>query len=533
MRRLITHPPLALLILASLLFFSHYELLSWSTFSDDDAHVSQLSLSYNWLEPYYKPEVYQQLSIVHFTPIVLSLYRAILITFGVDNAAFVVLQLILISIMASLAAYLCIKITKKFSAGLLCLLLIFSNASLLPMLSRFYTAHYVLGAALTLLSACLIHRAWQQKKLQHPTFLILIFLSLSLALLSKEIYIVFVPILCLLFVNLRAWPALVVVNISLFLYFLLRFSILGTSIEGRDGQAFLTALLSLNLSTWLGFFTWYLTTKWLICVAVLAGLVLSPRKMFGYLILASFFAAPSLAAPHAFQNPQLHGDRLFFMFDIALIIASVLAIYLRTIPVFSVIFLILLGFIYLIPTQRMILKDFSTRQKQTTAYIINKRIEQLTPSNTLVFTPLNYQQGEYMNIHRLLGSPWLKIVQNCRQALKLSNPLLRTTPVQLIAFKSNADQMSRSSLQAHCQSSQAAAVIEQAPTFNKGLLSWAFSIPMGYTGGVLFIDRGIAVNTGNFRQRIVRPKPNERYQIYTRKDNKWWFSSVERIKVPN
>ena len=508
-------------------------MLSWSTFSDDDAHVSQLALTYSWLDPYYKPEVYQQLSIVHFTPIVLSIYRAVLITFGVENAAFVVLQLTMISIVASLAAFFCHKITQQVTAGLLCLLLIFSNASVLPMLSRFYTVHYLLGAALTLFSACLIYQAWQNKTLHAGYFLVLLSLSLSLALLSKEIYIVYIPLLWLLFVGLRAWRAFTVVSIVFVLYFLLRFHILGASAQGRDGQSFLSALLSLDLTTWANFFTWYLTTKWLICVAACTAFVMAPKKMFVYFLLASFFAAPSLAAPHAFQNPQLHGDRLFFMFDTALIIASVLAIYSRTLHKRSVVILISLGLVLLIPTQRIALKDFSNAQRQESAYIINQKIDQLEQSNTLIFIPLNYQQGEFMNIHRLLGHPWLKIMQNCRQALKESDPLLQTNAPRLIAFKSNGDQMNRSSLQAYCQPSQAAAAIKQVPTFDSGLLSWSFSVPSGYTGGVLFIDRAIGVNTANFGQRIVRPKPNERYQIYTRKGNQWWFSSVEHIKVYN
>ena len=45
-------------------------------------------------------------------------------------------------------------------------------------------------------------------------------------------------------------------------------------------------------------------------------------------VFAAFaFVLPSLAAPHAFRVPELHGDRLFFAFDSGLVIASVIAIY--------------------------------------------------------------------------------------------------------------------------------------------------------------------------------------------------------------
>lgn len=525
-------PFMLLLTVAILLFFSNFDLLTWSTFSDDDTHVSQLALSYGWLEPYYKPEVYQQLSIVHFTPIVLSIYRAILSTFGLNNIAFVIFQLTAITITAALAAHLCERITKQVSAGLICLVLTFSNVSLLPMLSRFYTAHYLLGAILSLLILFLIRRAVKNKQLQQSSFLLWLGTFTFLALLTKEIYIMLVPLLWVVFYKLQAVKAFIAVTLSLILYFLLRAHILGVSNEGRSGDSFLSAILALNLDTWADFIYWYLTTKWLIIISVCIAFIRAPRVMFEYTLLASLFAAPALAAPHAFQNPQLHGDRLFFMFDIAIIISSVLAIYSRPIAQKPLSIILLCTLLGLIPLQRYFLHSFSLTQTNTANYTINQALlNQTRRTDTIVFTPLNYYQGEFMNIYRLLNNPWLTIIQNCQRALQLTTPTHKKTKVSLLAFDETGTVISRNDVMERCQESHGVATVKTPPTFNNGLLSWSFSVPDGHTGGILLIDRGIAVGAGEFQQRLVRPKPDERYQIYTRKNNMWWFSDINFINV--
>ena len=235
------------------------------------------------------------------------------------------------SIVAALAAYLCQRFSQQLSAGVLCLLLLISNASLLPMLSRFYTVHYLFGAILCLLALLLIHRQHEKNQLNRPATLVALFSLTLLALLAKEVYIMLLPILWLVFWRVRAKSAALAVTAALISYFALRIYILGLSSDGRDGQSFLSALLAVRLESWLGFIQWYLTTKWLICATALVALIRAPRTMLLYLVVAGLFTAPSLAAPHAFQNPQLHGDRLFFMFDVALIVASVLALYSRPI----------------------------------------------------------------------------------------------------------------------------------------------------------------------------------------------------------
>ncbi len=532
MNILLKNPLLILLVASSFFFFSNMDLLVWSTFNDDDAHVSQLALSYDWLAPYYRPDVYQQLSIVHFTPLVLSIYKLVLNAFGVNNIAFVVMQIFTISLAAGLAASLCQRITNNLSAGFFCLLLIFSNISLLPMLSRFYTIHYLLGAVLTLLAMLWIHRAVQKKQLHQPLFLLLLGILTFLALLAKEIYIMLIPLLWMIFYRYRALQAGITVTIALLSYFLLRSYILGLSSDGRNGESFLSAILDLKLKVWIDFFHWYITTKWLIIVAMCVAFVRSPRKMLEYTLLASLFAAPALAAPHAFQNPQLHGDRLFFMFDLAIIISSVLIIYSRPVPLKAMAIIMSIILLGLIPLQRQQLETFSKAQINSTTYTINQQLLNHPANNkTIVFTPLNYYQGELMNIYRLLGNPWLIITQNCQYALQLTSFSASNKQPILLAFDNTGAAISRDDLQASCLLSDSSATVTTAPTFDNGLLHWSFTVPAGYTGGVFLIDRGLAIGVGQFQQRLVRPKPQERYQIYTHRNNTWWFSDIKYIKV--
>jgi hypothetical protein len=531
----ISNQPFGLFLAASIvLFFSHIDLLTWSTFSGDDTHVSQLALSYHWLEPYYKPEVYQQLSIVHFTPVVLSIYQAILNTFGLDNMAFVIVQLSAMSLIATMSAYLCQQVTQRLSAGFFCLVLIFSNLSILTMLSRFYTVHYLLGAILSLLIVIFVLHARSNNYLHRTVFWLPLCLLVFLALLTKEVYLMLVPLLWVLFYKLRAPKAALVTTLALIMYIALRFYILGISSDGRDGQSFLSGLIALTLDTWLSFIYWYITTKWLICTIAVVAIFRAPQKMLSYLLLAGLFAGPSLAAPHAFQAPQLHGDRLFFMFDIALAIGGILALYSRPISTRIATIIALLALFILVPLQRNSLHAFASTQTDSTAAIINKVLANgLGKTKTLVFTPLNYYQGEYMNIHRLLGNPWLEIVQNCQRALQLSAPLTDNSQRPLLAFDETGKTISREALVNRCQSSQSFATVLTPPTFSKGLLYWSFSVPPGHVGGVLLIDRGIAVGIGEFKQRLVRPKPKERYQLYTRRGNAWWFSDINFISVKN
>ncbi|WP_191602234.1 hypothetical protein [Marinomonas algicola] len=525
----------ALALASFLIFFSQYSALSWGTFSDDDTHMSQLSLSYGWFAPYFTPEVYQQLSIVHFTPVVLTLYKAVLTWFGFNNVAFIIVQLTLISLIGFTSAYLCSKKTQNGLAGFACLLLIYSNMSVFPMISRFYTVHYLLGALLSVVILLLVYRAWYANKLNNYVFLTSLFMLSFFALLSKEIYIMLIPLLWCVFWRIKAWKAFALVSVSLLTYFCLRFYMLGVSADGRDGEGFVSSLLSLSLDSWIRFLAWYVTNKWLICLAAFMALFFAPKKMLIYTMMAGLFAAPSLAAPHAFQHPELHGDRVFFMFDLALSMASILAVFSsdktriqRPLALqYGAICLPLMALVFI---QRHELVLFSKSQTSTPWYFINEQLmHRLEKRPTVVLTPLGYLQGEIMNIYRLLGNDWLEITQNCQQFMEQAT---LSTATSFLAFDQAGQSISVTQVQKNCQPSQNHVNIKKPPTFEDGVLSWSLDSSNAESVGILFPDRGIAVGAAVFKQRLVRPKPNETYQVYKREHgNSWWFSDIMAIQV--
>jgi len=505
------------------LFASQYALLSWSSFSDDDTHIMQLALSYDWLEPYLKPEVYQQLSIVHFTPVVLSIYRAVLELFGLNTNAFVVVQLLLIATFSALSGFLCWRVTQRFSAGFLAIVLIFSNASLLPMLSRFYTIHYISGGIFALLALLLI----QQDSRYSTLKLAALFSTTLLALLCKEVYLMLVPLLWILLWRCRSLSAVAVVTISLGCYLGLRVYILGLSSEGRYGQSFLADLLSIDIMTWGNFVQWYLSTKWLIVIAAVLGMVVAPRKQSVYLLAAAAFALPALAAPHAIRVPEMHGDRVFFIFDCGMVIASVMALYTKAVTKKLAVSIIAAIFIIIIPLQRSTIKTFAEHEIANPAYQITYAIlYDLIKTPSTVLTPLFYTQGELMNIYRLLGNPWLEITQNCHQALAQNSG-----ERALIVFNNTGRQIASETLNQTCELNGLPAGVNISPEFRKGVIQWDITVPIGYNGGVLLIDRGFAIPMTKFRQRLARPKPGERYQLFTNKDSQWWFSDIKTISM--
>ncbi len=521
MNTLIQRPFFVFYITCLCLFFSQYPLLIWSSFSDDDTHIMQLALSYGWLEPYFKPEVYQQLSIVHYTPVALNIYRIILEFFGLNANAFVLVQLLSIATFSALLGFFCWRETQRLSAGFLAIALVFSSTSLLPMLSHFHTIHYILGGIFSLLALLLI----QQNDRFSVLKLAALFSATLLSLLCKEVYLMLIPLLWILLWRCQSFTAIAVVTLSLGCYLGLRIYILGLSSEGRSGQSFLADLLSIDITTWINFIKWYLSTKWLIVITAMLAMVVAPRKQSIYLLAAATFALPALAAPHAFREPELHGDRLFFIFDCGLVIASVMAFYTKSIPKKLASSFIIAIFIITVPLQRSTIKTFAEQETAKPTYLITQTIlYDLAKIPTTVLTPLFYAQGELMNIYRLLGNPWLNITQNCYQALTQN-----TNERLLFIFNNAGKQIANETLSQSCKLNGPPAVLNVPLEFRNGVLQWDISVPTGYHGGVILIDRGFAVPMTKYRERIVRPKLGERYQLFTNKENQWWFSDIKTI----
>lgn len=506
-----------------LLFASQYSSLRWSSFSGDDTHIMQLALSHGWFEPYFKPEIYQQLSIVHYTPVVLSIYLSIIKLFGLNVDAFVGVQILSMTVFSALAGFLCCSITRSLSAGFFAIILIYSNDNSITMLSRFYTVHYIVGGIFALLALLLVQRNSSFTK----PILVALFSTTFLALMCKEVYLMLVPLLWILLLLRGARAAAAVVALSLICYLALRIYSLGFSGDGRSGHSFIADVYTIDISTWSHFAKWYLSTRWLIVVTAALAMAVAPRKQSVNLLVAAAFALPVLAAPHAIRAPELHGDRLVFIFDSALVVASVMALYAKPIPRLFYSIVIVMAYVIIIPLQRVNVKTFSMQEIANPSYhITNTILYDLVKKPTTVLVPLYYGQGELMNIYRLLGNPWLSITQNCQQALAQD-----TNDRTLVVFNFIGKQVSNETLSESCRQNGLSVAINVAPEFRSGLVRWDISAATGYSTGVLLIDRGFAIPVPKFSERLVRPRPRERYQLFANKENQWWFSDIKTIDI--
>lgn len=92
--------------------------------------------------------------------------------------------------------------------------------------------------------------------------------------------------------------------------------------------------------------------------------------------------------------------------------------------------------------------------------------------------------------------------------------------------------MPREELQAQCQSATGLTVdVATAPQYDSGLLRWQLSAASDVQTGVLFVDRAFAVPLPAFNSQLVKPAPDERYQLFARQGNQWWFSEPRLIDI--
>lgn len=499
-----------------------FPLLSWTTFSEDDAHILRIAADYNWWSPYVEPHVYTQLSAANFTPFVLSLYRLVLNTFSLNSFAFLAVMLTLLSIFTALAGVFCYQLSRDRLASWLAMLLILSSFTLPTLATRFYTAHYLTGGLFSLLALILFYQKNGRKLSDWLSGLFVL-----LAMLSKEVYLV-LPVL-LLFLSLikgnsfQAGPAL----IALCLYLLLRLFILGPpGAIGGEGNYF-APFWAIDGSVWTDFLFWYVRNRAVLLTAVLLALLISPLGLFKRLPMAFLFVLPTLIVPHAFLMPELHGDRIFFAFDSALAIVTALALHesrhfsrIANPAVLAIAVAVILLF-HATNIARFREATTATVDYRITRFLVDP--ENRLESKTL-FVPLAFTQGDLMRVQHLLGKESVRITQNCELALEVS-------PSSFIGFDNFGNRISREVLEASCERGSPDVHVRMAPRSSAGFLEWDVKYSDGFNGGVLFVDRAFAVQVPRLASLVASPRPGERYQLYAKKDNQWWFSEVKPIGI--
>lgn len=521
------------LLFSFVLYGSLFPMLSWATFSDDDAHIMRIAAEYGWFDVYFQPEIYQQLSVAHYTPVELTIYKFLLSVCGLQPACFLIFQLACFAGISALAAQLCLTITKSPVKAFGVMLFIFSNSAILTLASRFYTTHYLVGGLFALSSFIIL---LSPRSRNNILFALLTRVAVLLSLLAKEVYIVSAGLICIFSLQQRNRAVFVSSALAVLIYMAMRVGVIGFSSEGRSGNGYLIEVFRLDFSQWAGFAGWYGANKTLILLFALFACIVNVRKFVPNLVVALWFAAPSLAAPHSIVSPEMHGDRVFFAFDCALVLAAMFAIpskkaaasFSKNLQPFGVMLFSLflaLGVLFLQSFQARALQEKvinSSDYKVTTSLLklLESSAEPLT-----AYVPLSYQLGELMSVYRLMSQNELYITQNCIQVT--SYPLSG----RVALFDDSGSHITMENLQSRCGTMALSPQILQPVAFRSGRLSWNFSVPGNYVAGVLFVDRALAVPLTVFSERLVRPKPGERYQLFAYRDGVWWFSEIKPVLV--
>lgn len=505
-------------LLVSLAVYSVFiPLLSWKAFSEDDSHIMRVAIDYGWLEHFFIPDVYRQLSAANYTPLSLTVYKFLLMAFGLNPIAYLVFSIFAISIVSALAGLLTEELTKSRLAAWLAMLLIFSNLSMLTLLSRFYTIHYVVGAIFALLALVLVVRG----RVLLPCVLIF------LALLSKEVYVALPMLIGVYAIYQRNYRLAIGAVVALLSYLTLRTYMLGFSVNVGASDSYFSGFWGIPSSIWLQFILWYAKSRYLILGGVLLASILAPARMLLLLPVALVFALPSLAVSHGIVQPQLHGDRLFLAFDVALVITAVFAIqqsgflarYVKA--------------VYLLPCAVVLLIIQWANQgafRESLVMTVDYRITRYLVDNLdalqakTVFVPLGFIQGDLMRVNTALDGAGFSLTQNCLAALD-------SPPDSLLVFDSQGSLATREVLQAGCVAAYPEIDIDIAPRFSDGILEWRLRASDGFAAGILFVDRALAVPVSEFARQLVMPSPGERYQVFAVKDEQWWFSDIAQMEI--
>ncbi|MDO9520590.1 MAG: hypothetical protein Q7L19_10295 [Pseudohongiella sp.] len=505
--------------------------LSWVVFSEDDSHLMRVAVDYSWWQHYLVPEIYQQLSAANYTPVAMSFYKLLTNVFEFRPQAFLAFMMLTLALLTALAGRVVELVSRSRPAALLAMLLIFSNMSVMTLLVRFYTMHYIIGGIFALIALVLVIH--NKRNLQSA---VLIGLMLLLALLSKEVYLMLPPLLILLALYRRDYSLAAASVVALLVYLLMRTYILGVSVDVGAQSSYFAGAWSASGEAWSLFLVWYVKTRVFILLAIVAALILNLRRTLTLLPLAIAFLIPSLAVAHGINEFALHGDRLFFVFDSALAMIAAIAIMEspklpalihKNIGAFSAKGLAASAMLAVVIIIHI--TNSNTHQAQVsartdykiTAYILGN---QASLRGKTLFVPLEFIQGDLMRVNNALGNPPYEITQNCLYAQSID-------PERLVVFDGAGDQIPRAALVSSCPPAQTSIGVVTAPRYNHGILEWELQIADGFSGGVLFVDRAFAVPIPVFARQLVRPRPGERYQLFARNQTGWWFSEVETMQI--
>jgi len=129
-----------------------------------------------------------------------------------------------------------------------------------------------------------------------------------------------------------------------------------------------------------------------------------------------------------------------------------------------------------------------------------------------------------MIVEKALNNRTFLATQNC--ILALQAPIER-----LVIFDQSGSLGSTEELEANCKPADRPLEVRLAPRVIKGVVEWDLDVEQGFSGGVLFVDRAMAVPSPRFSRLMVAPADGEHYQLFAFKENQWWFSEVAEMEI--
>lgn len=510
-------------LLALLVYVALFPLLSWVNFSDDDGHIMRVAVQHGWLEHYFSRDAYRELSVANYTPVSLTMYRALTMLGGVEPTVFLGFMLLLMSVYTALAASLVRLVTASHPAAIITMALLLSNLSFATLLTRFYTMHYVIGGIFALLALLVVFR--RGLPLASPwTAGILVFL----AILSKEVYLVLPVVIAVFALRVRHYRLLMSVVVVTLVYIALRQYILGVSVNPATSGSYFSAFWSIGITDWISFLAWYASHRFVLLVMVAVACLLASRSHGVLIIFALLFGLPGLTVPHGILQPEMHADRIFLAMDTGLAIASAIILAPRLDHQRNALwFGAWAGLLVLVFGLQA---SAVSNVRSNVADTVDHRFTEYLLENwsglegQVLFAPLEITQGNLMWVSRLIDGPDFEITLNCQRALDVSEHRLR-------AFDRSASPMSRETLADQCLEAEPGVDVLERPGYYHGVIRWQVRFSEGYSGGVLLLDRAMAIPFSEFRSQVVRPGPGERYQLFARQEDRWWFSEVDQLVV--
>jgi hypothetical protein len=520
-------PFLPSLAITLLLLFCYRLLIRSPRFEHDDAYIIHLATTLEWYQLLYIPAIYQQLSTAHLTPLTVPFYSLIQYISSFSPSVFLNAMMVLFGLWICLCIVFLrahFKLPERYL--ILFVVLLLSIESTGTILSRFYTAHYLLAGIFG--TAALIALNSYKEKRHSFTYMVAMGLML-LALLSKEILIAILPISFILFFHDRELARKIFITgiITVFVYLAYRSYMLGELIGGRTGENGLYQGLKTIFEALPSFLEWYVSGRVSLLLALACAIFLSPHTILVGLLIAAMLAAPALAAPHGFSHPELHGDRLFIASDFALVATATIGLaqqeFLERIrrhraALVAVSIVVIAGISVSFYQTHL----YDSRARDSLEYRVFKVIFNHQPIPTAIFLPENYHLGS-MIVALKKHHPHLRAVtSDCFEALAWQG-------TDHLLLDLDGQPTTREKLAERCGHFDSPPILNGEVIYDKGILRWSIVGADQLQVGVYFPDHALFISERQFEERLVRPAVDENYKLYARDQTRWWFSETKKV----